>query len=304
MTGTNDTTAHTTPALTGHSTPPATPGITGHPTPPATPGITDHPTRPATPAAARTTRPTTPTTPADTAATADTADIPGPRTRPTEAPAEAPRVPRPRRSPADRRPLGPAGSGPGSSRRSPGPGGRGSGSAGRGPTRTAPAVPRQGRPAALAAAASRRRPGTGTPATPVTAAGVPLPTAGAQRRAHESRPHHWFARQLVLALSGQRPVHALLGHALPAAYDRLAELAPQAPLRPVSGPGRSAPAPVVRDCGLCRPRRGVIEAFARIAADGRLRALAFRLELGADSRWRCAALDIGPSPAVRGPVVS
>ncbi|MEJ8648406.1 Rv3235 family protein [Streptomyces sp. MS1.AVA.3] len=255
------------------------------------------------------------TTPADTA---DTANADNPRTRPTEAPAEAaapseaPTVPRPRRSPADRRPLGPAGSGPGSSRRSPAPGGRGPGSAGRGPTRTAPtvpsvpSVPRQGRPAALAAAVSRRRPGAGTgaPATPVTAAGVPLPTAGARRRAHESRPHHWFARQLVLALSGQRPVHALLGHALPAAYDRLAELAPQAPLRPVSGPGRRAPAPVVRDCGLCRPRRGVIEAFARIAADGRLRALAFRLELGADSRWRCAALDIGPSPAVRGPVVS
>ncbi|MEV5124746.1 Rv3235 family protein [Streptomyces decoyicus] len=260
------------------------------------------------------------TTPADTADTADTANADDPRTRPTAAPAtapamaaapaeaqtEPPTVPRPRRSPADRRPLGPAGSGPGSSRRSPGPGGRGPGSAGRGPTRTAPSVPRQGRPAALAAAASRRT-GTGAPAvgraTPVTAAGVPLPTAGAQRRAHESRPHHWFARQLVLALSGQRPVHALLGHALPAAYDRLAELAPQAPLRPAGGPGRRGPAPVVRDCGLCRPRRGVIEAFARIAADGRLRALAFRLELGADSRWRCAALDIGPSPAARGPVV-
>ncbi|MFJ5804460.1 Rv3235 family protein [Streptomyces decoyicus] len=293
MTGTNDTTAHTTPALTGHRTPSATPGISG-PT-----------TRPVPPTAARTTRPVTPTPPADTT------DIHGPRTRPTEAPAEAPAeaatVPRPRRSPADRRPLGPAGSGPGSTRRSPGPGGRG-------PTRTAPSVPRQGRPAqppvaregrpTARAAAASRRPGTGTPATPVTAAGVPLPTAGAQRRAHESRPHHWFARQLVLALSGQRPVHALLGHALPAAYDRLAELAPQAPLRPVSGPGRRGPAPVVRDCGLCRPRRGVIEAFARIAADGRLRALAFRLELGADSRWRCAALDIGPSPAVRGPVVS
>ncbi|MEU9489468.1 Rv3235 family protein [Streptomyces decoyicus] len=249
------------------------------------------------------------TTPADTA---DAANADDPRTRPTTAPANAPAnaaapaepptVPRPRRSPADRRPLGAAGSGPGSSRRSPGPGSRGPGSAGRGPTRTAPSVPRQGRPAALAAAASRRT-GTGTPATPVTPAGVPLPTAGAQRRAHESRPHHWFARQLVLALSGQRPVHALLGHALPAAYDRLAELAPQAPLRPVGSPGRRGPAPVVRDCGLCRPRRGVIEAFARIAADGRLRALAFRLELGADSRWRCAALDIGPSPAARGPVV-
>ncbi|MGW7576175.1 Rv3235 family protein [Streptomyces sp. NPDC054765] len=265
MTGTNDTSAHTPPAVTGHGTPPAAPGAGGYTA------------RPATPAPGHTTRPTTPTPtpPADTAAAAD--DGHGPLTHPASGtPATLPAVPRPRRSSADRRPLGPAGSGP---------------------TRTAP---RPGRPAALAAAASRRS-ATGTPATPVTATGVPLPTAGAQRRAHESRPHHWFARQLVLALSGQRPVHALLGHALPAAYDRLAELAPLAPLRPVTGPGRSGPAPVVRDCGLCRPRRGVIEAFARIAADGRLRALAFRLELGADARWRCAALDIGPSPALPGP---
>ncbi|RXS88817.1 hypothetical protein EST92_00515 [Streptomyces sp. TM32] len=127
-----------------------------------------------------------------------------------------------------------------------------------------------------------------------------MPTAGARRRAHESRPHHWFAQQLLLALSGQRPVHALLGHALPAAYDRLAELAPQAPLRPVPVPGVRGPAPTVRDCGLCRPRRGVIEAFARIAAGERLRALAFRLELGADARWRCAALDIGPTSGTPG----
>ncbi|WP_244212018.1 Rv3235 family protein, partial [Streptomyces angustmyceticus] len=185
----------------------------------------------------------------------------------------------------------------------PGRRGPGSGPAGRGPTRTAPGTgrpDRPGRPAALAAAASRQSRGGARP-TPVNAAGVPLPTVGARRRAHENRPHHWFAHQLVLALSGQRPVHALLGHALPAAYDRLAELAPQAPLRPLAPAGRGSTAPTVRDCGLCRPRRGVIEAFARIAADGRLRALAFRLELGADSRWRCAALDIGPAPAVRGP---
>ncbi|MFE7665814.1 Rv3235 family protein [Streptomyces celluloflavus] len=146
---------------------------------------------------------------------------------------------------------------------------------------------------AAATAAAGRRPDAG---------GAPLPTVGARRRAHEHRPHHWFAHQLLLTLSGQRPVHALLGHALPAAYDRLVELAPQAPLRPATGPGRRAPAPSVRDCGLCRPRGGVIEAFARIAAGERLRALAFRLELGADSRWRCAALDIGPTCAVRGPV--
>lgn len=148
----------------------------------------------------------------------------------------------------------------------PGPAGRGYASAGRGPSRS-----------------------------------TPLPTVGAQRRAQESRPHLWFAHQLVLTLSGQRPVHALLGHALPAAYDRLAELAPQAPLRPRLGPGRGGPVPTVRECGLCRPGRGVIEAFARIATGERLRALAFRLELGADSRWRCAALDIGPAPAAWSP---
>ncbi|MGW7492449.1 Rv3235 family protein [Streptomyces sp. NPDC054786] len=280
MTGTHSATAHTTPAAIGRTTQPTTHAAGEHGTRTPTPDADE-----------RTERPTAP------APSAATADDHGPGTRPTGTPGTAPTVPRPRRSPAGRRPLGPAGSGPGPSGRGTGPGGRGPGSAGRGPTRTAA---RPARPAARTAAG--RPPGTATPATPVNAAGVPLPTVGAQRRAHESRPHHWFAHQLVLALSGQRPVHALLGHALPAAYDRLAELAPQAPLRPVTVTGRRGTAPTVRDCGLCRPRRGVIEAFARIAADGRLRALAFRLELGADSRWRCAALDIGPVPAGRGPV--
>ncbi|PBC82733.1 hypothetical protein SAMN05428945_2674 [Streptomyces sp. 2224.1] len=295
MTGTNGTTAHTTPTTAAGSE---------HPERPRTPAPSTPSAPPAGPTPAASAG-TTPAPSADTAPVPSTGDAGGPRARPRPAgaPGAAPTVPRPRRSPADhrtptdRRPLGPAGSGPGAPGRGTGPRHRGPGSAGRGPTRGGP---RPGRPAALAAAASRRT-GTPAPATPVNAAGAPLPTAGARRRAHESRPHHWFAHQLVLALSGQRPVHALLGHALPAAYDRLAELAPQAPLRPVTASGRRGEAPTVRDCGLCRPCRGVIEAFARIAADGRLRALAFRLELGADSRWRCAALDIGPSPAVSGP---
>ncbi len=91
-------------------------------------------------------------------------------------------------------------------------------------------------------------------------------------------------------------MHALLGHALPTAYDQLVELAPQAPLRPRPAPGRTAAVPTLRECGLCRPRDGVIEAFARISSGDRLRALAFRLERGADTRWRCATLDIGPMP--------
>ncbi|MFG2291561.1 Rv3235 family protein [Streptomyces sp. NPDC048595] len=203
--------------------------------------------------------------PATTTGTASTTD-PASTTGTTRTTGPAtPAVPRPRRAPAGRRPAGPAGSGPAQ--------------AGRGTTRPAG---RPGRP---------------------TAPGTPLPTVGAQRRAHESRPHHWFAHQLVRTLSGQQPVHALLGHALPAAYDRLVELAPLAPLRPLPAPGRRGTVPTVRECGLCRPRSGVIEAFARIAAGERLRALAFRLELGADARWRCAALDIGPAPALPSPAL-
>ncbi|MEV0375379.1 Rv3235 family protein [Streptomyces sp. NPDC050636] len=239
MNGTNDPTTNTTPTIPRRTTQPT----------PSTPSTA--PTPPDRIAEDRDPRPTTPETP--------------------------PTVPQPRRSPATRRPLGPAGSGPGA--------------AGRGPTRTGP----RRRPAGLTAAPSRP-----APTHPINAAGAPLPTVGAQRRAHEHQPHHWFAHQLVLTLSGQRPVHALLGHALPRAYDRLVELAPQAPLRPVIGPDRRLATPTVRDCGLCRPRTGVIEAFARIALGERLRALAFRLERGGDSRWRCAALDIGPTRAVWG----
>ncbi|MFD8097842.1 Rv3235 family protein [Streptomyces malaysiensis] len=110
-------------------------------------------------------------------------------------------------------------------------------------------------------------------------------------RTRAGLPRYWFANRLVLTLSGQRPVHTLLGHALPAAYDQLIELAPRAPLRPA---GTRATAPVVRRCGEYQPRHGVIEAFARIASGDRLSALAFRLELGADARWRCAAIDLGP----------
>ncbi|GAA1149380.1 Rv3235 family protein [Streptomyces javensis] len=115
--------------------------------------------------------------------------------------------------------------------------------------------------------------------------------AAAAWRERDRLPRYWFANRLVLTLSGQRPVHTLLGHALPAAYDQLVELAPRAPLRPS---GERATAPLVRRCGEYQPRHGVIEAFARIASGDRLTALAFRLELGADARWRCAAIDLGP----------
>ncbi|MCZ0972581.1 Rv3235 family protein [Streptomyces albulus] len=65
---------------------------------------------------------------------------------------------------------------------------------------------------------------------------------------------------------------------------------------PVPRPRPARPVPALHACGLCRPRDGVIEAFARITTGARLRALAFRLERGGDARWRCAALDLGPVP--------
>ncbi|MFE7299654.1 Rv3235 family protein [Streptomyces sp. NPDC057579] len=226
---------------------------------------------------------------------------PTPGTPTAGGPAPAPTVPRPRRSPTDRVPDAP--SAPGTppepapapaaprrtapptrrgTRRPTGPAGRGPGSPGnRGPTRTPH----------LTRTTTERR-----PADPTASRGTPLPTPGARRSAHENRPHLWFAHQLLLTLSAQRPVHALLGHALPAAYDQLAELAPRSPLRPYVAPGLRAPVPALHACGLCRPRDGVIEAFARITTGARLRALAFRLERGTDARWRCAALDIGPLP--------
>jgi hypothetical protein len=113
-------------------------------------------------------------------------------------------------------------------------------------------------------------------------------------------PQEWFAQQLLLVLSGQRPVHALLGHAHARAYEQLSRLAPHAPLRPppAAGGGRGT-APVLRGVGFCRPSADAIEAFARIAAGGRTRALAFRLERPpGGGRWRCAAveLDTGTVP--------
>ncbi|WP_324614261.1 Rv3235 family protein [Streptomyces sp. NRRL B-1140] len=104
-------------------------------------------------------------------------------------------------------------------------------------------------------------------------------------------PTDVFADLLVAVLSGHRPVHSMLRHTRGRAYDELAWLAERGPLRT-----RGA-RPVVRDIGWYEPRSGAIEAFARIGAGDRLRAMAFRLELGQDLRWRCTAVELGgPRP--------
>ncbi|MFF1644788.1 Rv3235 family protein [Streptomyces sp. NPDC058240] len=113
---------------------------------------------------------------------------------------------------------------------------------------------------------------------------VPPQRARTPRRV---RPHHWFAERLLAVLSGQRPVHWMLGHTIGEAYDQLAELAPRTPLR-----ARGA-RPVIRMCHGTQPAPGVVEACASIAAGEQVRAMAFRLEQGTDLRWRCSAVELG-----------
>lgn len=191
------------------------------------------------------------------------------------------------------------------------------------PTPPAAASPRNHRPGPARKAPpgrrDSRRPATGRPSRPVpgaasrsgtsgtsAASGTPRaasPSASALRaaaaRERERQPPFWFASRLVLVLSGQRPVHSLLGHVHGSAYEQLSGLASHAPLRP-RGADRTSPA--VLDARGSKPSDGVIEAFARIVSGDRQRAMAFRLELCPDRRWRCAAVELdGQSPADRRP---
>jgi hypothetical protein len=84
----------------------------------------------------------------------------------------------------------------------------------------------------------------------------------------------------------------MLRHTAGRAYDELARLAEHGPLRATRGTR-----PVVRDIGYYVAREGAVEAFARIGAGDQVRAMAFRLERGADLRWRCTAVELGGSRA-------
>ncbi|WP_432120594.1 Rv3235 family protein [Streptomyces sp. S1] len=100
-------------------------------------------------------------------------------------------------------------------------------------------------------------------------------------------PHTVFAERLLAVLSGERPVHWMLGHTLGEAYEQLVRLAPETPLRSLG------PRPVLRRCSVqAHPAQGAVEAFATVATGARVRAMAFRLERGADHRWRCAAVEL------------
>ncbi|WP_406008607.1 Rv3235 family protein [Streptomyces sp. NBC_00637] len=149
------------------------------------------------------------------------------------------------------------------------------------PTRTRPTDSRPTTPRSLTP-----RPGTGT-GTNAPAGSPTAPVQIPRRPVSQPRPTDLFADRLLEVLTGRRPVHFMLRHTVGHAYDDLAHLAERGPLRTTRGAR-----PVVRDIGYYVPRPGAIEAFARIGAGDRLRAMAFRLELGTDHRWRCTAVEL------------
>ncbi|MFC8128962.1 Rv3235 family protein [Streptomyces sp. NPDC057302] len=134
-----------------------------------------------------------------------------------------------------------------------------------------------------------RPPGRTDPRRPTAARTAPRPL----RTPPQPPPHptELFAERLLLVLSGQKPVHWAARHIAHTAFDDLTRLAELAPL---TVNGRR---PTVHRIGHYEPRPGVYEVFARIGTGpAALRALAFRLHLGADQRWRCTAVEVG-SPA-------
>lgn len=130
------------------------------------------------------------------------------------------------------------------------------------------------------------------PHTPPHAEPGTVPAQAARTRVPQPRPTDLFADRLLAVLSGQRPVHWMLRHTAGRAYDELARLAEHRPLRATRGTR-----PVVRDIGYYVAREGAVEAFARIGAGDQVRAMAFRLERGADLRWRCTAVELGGTRA-------
>ncbi|MFD6764045.1 Rv3235 family protein, partial [Streptomyces roseolus] len=144
--------------------------------------------------------------------------------------------------------------------------------------------------AGVAAARTARRPG-GPSRPTVPGQGGPggrpgRPGQGAATR-RELPVHTAFAERLVAVLSGERPVHSMLGLTVGEAYEQLVRLAPR------TVPRGLGTRPVLRRCA-AQPHAGdtVLEVFASLAAGHRVRALAFRLERGDDHRWRCAAVEL------------
>lgn len=136
-----------------------------------------------------------------------------------------------------------------------------------------------------AAPAPTRPPGRTDSRRPTAARTTPRPL----RTPPQPPPHptELFTERLLLVLSGQKPVHWAARHIAHTAFDDLTRLAEGAPLN-VNGRR-----PTIHRIGHYEPRPGVYEVFARIGTGPTLRALAFRLHLGEDQRWRCTAVEVG-----------
>ncbi|MEF9883245.1 Rv3235 family protein [Streptomyces sp. P9-A4] len=133
----------------------------------------------------------------------------------------------------------------------------------------------------------RRAPGGPAGARPRGPAGTHPRTPAPRSRPRALPPHTVFAERLLAVLSGERPVHWMLGHTVGEAYEQLVRIAPETPLR------SHGPRPVLRRCSVqVDEDRTALEAFATIATGPRVRAMAFRLERGEDQRWRCAAVEL------------
>ncbi|MFJ3585369.1 Rv3235 family protein [Streptomyces sp. NPDC090127] len=126
--------------------------------------------------------------------------------------------------------------------------------------------------------------GTGPRGSAGTRPGGAAPRARTAPRVLPTHTH--FAERLLLVLSGRRPVHWMLGQTVGEAYEQLVQLAPTTPF---GGPGIR---PVLRGCRAQPTTGGALEAFASVATGRGVRAMAFRLELGPDRRWRCAAVEL------------
>ncbi|WP_436995995.1 Rv3235 family protein [Streptomyces sp. enrichment culture] len=138
------------------------------------------------------------------------------------------------------------------------------------------------------------RPGGTRPGEARPGAVRPRPPAGPTAAAGPRvlPPHVVFAERLLAVLTGERPVHWMLGHTIGEAYEQLIRLAPANPLRPAATRGSR---PVLRRCRGVPLSESVVEAYATVTTGARVRAMAFRLERGRDRRWRCAAVDLGPA---------
>ncbi|WP_394431312.1 Rv3235 family protein [Streptomyces sp. SGAir0957] len=134
--------------------------------------------------------------------------------------------------------------------------------------------------------------GTARPPSRPPARRDPRRPATARRVPPEAPPHptETFTQRLLLVLAGTRPPHWFARHTADRAYDDLLWLVARRPL------GTGGRRPTIHDIGYFVPATGTYEVFARITAGPRLHALAFRMHLAADNRWRVTAVELGGRP--------